>query len=191
MGIERSLHPVAAVSGVGAAGRGRPFGMEELAGGGGRGDGTLLQGNIFLLPSCRPRAGCTSRERNRGARGCCPNKIPVKHAENRRLRASVGGSVARPGCEPWGGISSRFRAAAGLVPVGSFLQASFFPAPTRLSNRFSDGGTWEHKAQARRRGVRRASCLRGAREAMEMPWAAERRTGWAGTWALLLPSKWR
>lgn len=44
MGIERSLRPVAAVSGVGAAGRGRPFGVEELAGGGGRGGGTLLRG---------------------------------------------------------------------------------------------------------------------------------------------------
>lgn len=55
MGIERSLRPVAAVSGVGAAGRGRPFGVEELAGGGGRGGGTLLRGNSS---SCLP-AGLT------------------------------------------------------------------------------------------------------------------------------------
>ena len=57
MGIEWSLSPVAAVSSISSVGRGRPFSGGELAGGGGRGDRTLLLGSSSAcLPAGLARA---------------------------------------------------------------------------------------------------------------------------------------
>lgn len=200
MGIERLLGPVAVVSSIGSTGRGRPFsGESSLVAEGGE----MAPSSREAPSSCLP-AGLARAVPLRKGTEEYEDVVPTRSVLNMQgtvMRREVwaawwqGRAVSR-----WDRRSEEAVSLPGPLPQQGGCQSAHFSRPRfPLQPILSLTGFWMagrgSGARACGQSVCRASCLRRVREAVEMPWAAERARGRGcrgrmGTWALLLPSKW-